>query len=155
METLVNILGPAIADLKSCEKLLRALPDYFGVEKAIIQYLKDIENLPVFTASQKNKTIGFLAIDRPPKTAAEIHLMGVLPEAHHQGIGSELINTATQHLKSEGVLLLKVKTLGKSHPDKNYAKTRKFYASQGFSPVKEIQDFWGKGLPVLFMEKKL
>jgi hypothetical protein len=48
-----------------------------------------------------------------------------------------------------------VKTIGESHPDKNYAKTRKFYSAQGFLPLEEIYDFWGKGLHTLFMVKPL
>ena len=149
----LEILGPIDADLKSCERILRALPDYFGIEEALIQYLKDIEEMPVFIASLQGDTIGFLAINRHTKVAAEIHVMGVLPEEHRKGVGSALIESAERYLRINGVRILEVKTLGESHPDKNYAKTRLFYLSQGFLPIEEIPDFWCKGLPTLFMVK--
>ena len=151
----IKIIGPVAADMKACEHILRSLPDYFGIEDAIIQYLKDIEKMPVFIASLKRKVIGFLAINRHTKVSAEIHVMGVLPEAHRKGAGSALIKTAEDQLKHDGIQLLEVKTIGESHPDKNYAKTRRFYSAQGFLPLEEIYDFWGKGLHTLLMVKPL
>ncbi len=151
----IKMFRPIDADLKSCERILRSLPEYFGIEEALVQYLKDIEEMLVFVASPKGKIIGFLAINRHTKVSAEIHVMGVLPKEHRKGTGGALIKAAEQHLKSEGVRILEVKTLGESHPDKNYAITRKFYSTQGFFPMEEIPDFWGKGLPTLFMVKAL
>lgn len=151
----VQIAGPTNADMQSCERVLRALPDYFGIEEALVQYLKEIENMPTFLASIKGKIVGFLAINRHTKVSAEIHVMGVLPEEHGKGIGAAMVNAAERHLKQDGVELLEVKTLGESHPDKNYARTRGFYLAQGFRPLEEIPDFWGKGLPTLFMVKPL
>jgi len=151
----VEIFGPVVADLKKCEQILRALPDYFGIEDALVQYLKDIEKMPVFVASLKGKAIGFLATNRHTKVAAEIHVMGVLPEEHRKGVGSALIEAAEEQLRSDGTRILEVKTIGESHPDKNYAETRKFYSAQGFLPLEEIHDFWGKGLHTLFMVKPL
>ncbi len=151
----MEILGPTAADLKNCERILRALPDYFGIEDALVQYLNDIQKMPVFIASRNGKTIGFLAINRRTKVAAEIHVMGVLPEEHRKGIGSALVEAAEGQLRSDGTRILSVKTLGESHPDKNYAKTRKFYSAQGFLAMEEIHDFWGKRLPTLIMVKPL
>ncbi len=151
----VDIVGPVNADVQDCERILRALPAYFGIEEALLQYLKDIEDMPVFFALRNGKSIGFLAINRHTKLSAEIHVMGVIPEEHRKGVGAALTAAAEQYLKSDGVRILEVKTLGESHPDRNYAKTRQFYLSQGFLPVEEICDFWGKGLPTLFMVKPL
>jgi len=46
---------------------------------------------------------------------------------------------------------LQVKTLDKSHPDKNYACTRKFYEAMGFRPLECIPELWGKDNPCLIM----
>lgn len=151
----IDILGPIDADLKDCKRILRALPAYFGIEDTLVQYLTDFQEMPVFIASLNQLTIGFLAINRHTRVAAEIYVMGVLPEEHGKGIGGALIEAVEQHLRSEGVRVLEVKTLGESHPDENYAKTRAFYSAQGFLPMEEIPDFWGKGLPTLFMVKPL
>lgn len=151
----VEIVGPVDTNVQDCERILRALPAYFGIEEALLQYLKDIVDMPVFFALRDGKSIGFLAINRHTKLSAEIHVMGVLPEEHRKGVGGALTAAAEQYLKSDGVKILEVKTLGESHPDKNYAQTRKFYLTQGFLPLEEIHDFWGKGLPTLFMVKLL
>ena len=151
----VKIEGPTNADMQSCEQVLRSLPDWFGIEEALVQYLKDIENMPIFLASVSSKIVGFLAINKHTTVSAEIHVMGVLSEEHGKGIGSALIKAAERHLKHDGVEFLEVKTLGESHPDKNYARTRGFYLAQGFRPLEEISNFWGKGLPTLFLVKPL
>lgn len=48
-----------------------------------------------------------------------------------------------------------VKTLGKSHPDENYKKTREFYSAVGFYPLEESTEIWGKENPCLLMIKIL
>jgi len=151
----VDIVGPVDADIENCERILRSLPTYFGIEEAILQYLKDIVHMPVFLALRNGKSIGFLAVNRHTKVSAEIHVMGVLPDEHRKGAGGAMISAVEEYLKSDGVRILEVKTLGESHTDRNYAKTRNFYLAQGFLPLEEIPDFWGKGLPTLFMVKPL
>jgi uncharacterized damage-inducible protein DinB len=49
---------------------------------------------------------------------------------------------------------LQVKTLGPSHPDAGYKKTRQFYSSMGFQPLEEIPDLW-PGNPCMLMIKTL
>ena len=151
----VKISGPETSDVGGCEQVLRALPDYFGIEEALVQYLKDIETQPTFHAYLDRSLVGFLTITRHTAGSAEIHVMGVLPKEHRKGIGSELVRTAEHFLIQDGVVLFEVKTLGEAHPDENYKRTRAFYRAQGFLPLEEISDFWGKGLPTLFMVKPL
>jgi GNAT superfamily N-acetyltransferase len=74
-------------EFKDCEHALRALPDWFGIEESIIEYLKDIQTLPTFHATMNGKIVGFLAVRRHTPVSAEIHVMGVLPEEHTKGIG--------------------------------------------------------------------
>ncbi len=81
--------------------------------------------------------------------------MAVLPQEQGKSIGSALIKATERYLKNDAVRLFEVKTFGESHPDMNYAKTRRFYLWQGFLLLEEIHDFWGKGLPTLFMVKPL
>ena len=151
----VEISGPEQSNIPDCEKILRALPEYFGIEEALVQYLEDIKSRLTFHAYIDRCIVGFLSTTRHTPGSAEIHVMGVLPKEQGKGVGSSLVKTAEWHLRNEGVRLLEVKTLGESHPDINYAKTRRFYLSQGFLPLEEILDFWGKGLPTLFMVKPL
>ncbi len=48
-----------------------------------------------------------------------------------------------------------MKTLGESHPDENYKKTREFYKAVGFYPLEEFTEIWGKENPYLLMAKTL
>ncbi|BAY80928.1 hypothetical protein NIES267_03930 [Calothrix parasitica NIES-267] len=79
---------PVIAKGNVCEKIIRSLPEWFGIEVEIIQYVKDIEKLPTFIAIKDNETIGFLTVKQHNQFAAEVYVMGVLPQFHRKGIGS-------------------------------------------------------------------
>lgn len=50
--------------------------------------------------------------------------------------------------------LLEVKTLGPSHPDPAYARTRRFYEKMGFLALEET-DLWGEDTPCPIMVKSL
>ena len=43
----VEIVGPVDTNVQDCERILRALPAYFGIEEALLQYLKDIVDMTV------------------------------------------------------------------------------------------------------------
>jgi hypothetical protein len=42
----MKITAPALQQAELCEPILRSLPEWFGIESAIQQFLVDIENLP-------------------------------------------------------------------------------------------------------------
>lgn len=73
---------------------------------------------------------------------------------HRQGIGRELVGALEDDLIADGVELLQVKTLGPSHPDVGYSRTRQFYTSVGFRPLEEVQGLWPDD-PCLIMVKGL
>jgi GNAT superfamily N-acetyltransferase len=98
--------------------------------------------------------VGFLALRLQGEDAAEIHVMGVLPEQQRRGIGRQLVAQCEQFCLARGIFLLTVKTLADTHPSPSYAKTRAFYASLGFVPQR-ITDEWGSGQPCLHMAKAL
>ena len=148
------IKEPMLGKERICEQIMRSLPQWFGIETAIVQYVKDIEQLPTFIAVEDNQTIGFLTIKIHNQFAAEIYVMGVLPQFHRNAIGSSLINKAEKFLKQDNVEYLQVKTLGESHPDKYYALTRNFYLQMGFKPIEEFSQIW-EDTPCLLMVKGL
>jgi ribosomal protein S18 acetylase RimI-like enzyme len=145
---------PVIGKGSVCEEILRSLPQWFGIEAAIIQYVKDIEQLPTFVAMEDSKAVGFLTIKQHNQFAAEIYVMGVLPQMHRKGIGSCLLEIAEKFLKQNHVEYLQVKTLGESHPDKHYGLTRDFYFKMGFKPIEEFYRIWDDN-PCLLMIKAL
>jgi hypothetical protein len=56
--------------------------------------------------------------------------------------------------EADGCRALHVKTLGPTHPDRGYAKTRAFYRSVGFLPLEETNGLWPDN-PCLIMVKWL
>jgi ribosomal protein S18 acetylase RimI-like enzyme len=138
-----------------CEKLLRSLPEWFGIESAIIDYLNDIKNMLTYVVKIDNKVVAFITLNLHNKYTAEIHVMGIYREYHNRKIGTKLIQYIENILKSKNYEYLHVKTLSDSHTDINYAKTRMFYFSNGFRPIQEIKELWGEHNPCLLMIKKL
>ena len=151
----VVVQGPFLERASVCEPILRSLPEWFGIEEATNQYIKDIEVLPTLLASIGDDVVGFLTLKQHNEYAAEIHVMGVRPEVHRNGVGRTLVNKAEKYLRQRGVEYLQVKTLSSTHPDENYARTRRFYVAMGFRPLEEFKELWGEENPCLQMVKSL
>lgn len=142
-------------EYKECEIILRSLPEWFGIESSIIEYLEDIKRMDTYFAEVNNEIVGFITINIHNKYSAEIHVMGIKKEFHNKKIGTELVAFIEKHLIEKGIEYLQVKTLSDSHPDINYQKTRKFYLSNNFRPLEEMKTLWGEYNPCLIMIKKL
>ena len=138
-----------------CERILRALPDWFGIEQAIIDYTRDVADMPMFCAQEDSETIGFVSLKHHNEHTAEIYVMGVLSEFHRQGIGRKLIEGCERYLVERKYRFLTVKTLSPSRDSAEYERTRKFYEGMGFLPLEEFKTLWGESNPCLFMAKAL
>jgi ribosomal protein S18 acetylase RimI-like enzyme len=150
-------------DPDTVDRLLRSLPDWFGIESANAHYVAKARDLPTYLAwptshSQAPGTagqpVGVLLVARHFPESAEIYLMAVEPALHRRGIGRALVEALEADLRADGVELLQVKTLGPSLPDPSYERTRRFYTRMGFRPLEEIPDRW-PGNPCLIMVKVL
>ncbi len=153
--THILIEGPHLGKAAICEPILRSLSDWFGIEDDIINYLADIDRLPTFLAADSDQVLGFLTLKQHNPYSAEVLVMGCCKDVHRKGIGRALMEHAEEWLTGEGVEYLQVKTLGPSHGDKNYAKTRAFYQALGFRPLEEFKQIWDEHNPCLVMVKKL
>ncbi len=149
----MNIEGPLLGQGAVCETILRALPEWFGVEEATAQYIRDVDTLPTFVAFEDGRAVGFMAVKQHFPQAAELYVLGVLPETHRQGVGQALLSAVEAYLHQQGVEYLQVKTLSASHPDPGYAKTRAFYEAMGFRPLEEFPTLWDEANPCLLMVK--
>lgn len=139
-----------------CEKILRALPDWFGIESAIVDYIKDVFSMDTWIASTaEQKIIGFISIKKHNAVTAEIHVMGVMSEYHRSGIGRLLVNEAEKYLALSCFKFLTVKTLSESRPNKEYDQTRQFYLKMGFDPVEEFKTLWDEYNPCLLLIKNI
>lgn len=139
---------------EACEQILRALPEWFGIEEAIVLYRKDIETMPTYVALDGDQIVAFLTVNQHNEYSAEIQVMGVLTPYHRKGVGRMLVEHIEKILRDENYEYLQVKTLAPSHPNEPYQRTRRFYASCGFRPLEENK-LWGDVNPCLIMIKRL
>lgn len=143
------------SNLKSdiCEGILKQLPDWFGIEAAIAEYVSMVMQIPFYAAFDGDKAVGFIAINVHNKYTSEICVMGVLEEYHRHGIGRMLVNKCEQFCIEQEMEFLTVKTLDESRESKSYEKTRKFYFTMGFKPIEVFKTLWDESNPCLFMAK--
>ncbi|WP_032122999.1 GNAT family N-acetyltransferase [Clostridium amazonitimonense] len=135
--------------------ILRALPEWFGIEEAIVEYTNGVKNSDLYVAYLVDTPVGFISIKHNNIYTSEIYVMAILKEYQGNGIGRKLLETAQEELIKNKVKFLMVKTLGDSHPDNNYKRTRGFYNAIGFYPLEEIKEIWGEENPCLIMLKAM
>lgn len=157
---IVRITGPHVQQSSIVNDILRALPDWFGIEESIVNYVQEVQDLPVFLAyrgsqSDTSNVAGFISIKSHFDQAAEVHLIAVRVEHHRAGVGRLLLAAAEEWLRARGVEYLQVKTLSPSRESEHYARTRKFYEAMGFRPLEEFTTLWGERNPCLMMVKAL
>ena len=99
----IEISGPHSGQSSLCEPVLRSLPEWFGIESAILDYIEAIDRMPTFLALDNGRTIGFATICRHFPTAAEIYVMAVRREYHLTGIGRKLLVRSESWLSTNGV----------------------------------------------------
>jgi GNAT superfamily N-acetyltransferase len=163
-----SVRGPLFGQGEAAERILRALPEWFGIEAALLDYARAADELDTLVAVvarpacggqirevRPDQVIGFVTLRETSPDALELHVMGVLPSWHRHGIGRALVERAASHARAEGYSLLHVKTLAPSHPDAGYAATRAFYVSVGFRPLEVLPQVWGPENPCLLLVRPL
>jgi N-acetylglutamate synthase-like GNAT family acetyltransferase len=146
---------PLVADdIPAIERILRDLPEWFGIETSVIEYVESLAASPGFVAIVDGEVAGFLALKEHNPDASEVHVMAVQRDSHRNGVGRALVRAAEAYLV-EHARLLQVKTLGPSQTDPGYARTRSFYLAMGFIPLEETTAIWGDDNPCLIMVKPL
>lgn len=143
------------SEYSECENILRSLPKWFGREESIIQYVKDLSTTKNFAVEVNSSLAGFAGLVFNNKYTVDINIMAIREEYQNQKLGTALIDHIEEFLRKSGYEYLEVKTLGPSHPSKEYEATRKFYESVGFRPVEEFMNLWGEGYSCQVMIKKV
>jgi GNAT superfamily N-acetyltransferase len=138
-----------------CRRLLKSLPEWFGIPEAIENYSTEVEFLPVLAAVNDGIEIGFIALKFQTAVAADAYVLGVAKEWHRRGVGKALFAAAEKLSLARGAKFMTVKTIASSHPDPNYARTRLFYEAIGFEPLEVFPSLWGSHNPCLMMLKLL
>ena len=151
----VEKIGSKQEKMTISNSVLRALPDWFEIESAIIDYVHSSADMPFFAVYNGNQAAGFVAIKKHNPYTSEIYAMGVLKEFHRSGMGRQLLAAGEAYCKGIGNRFLTVKTLAASIESEAYEKTRLFYQSMGFLPIEVFTALWGKENPCLFLAKYL
>lgn len=134
-----------------CRNILSVLPEWFGIPQAIDDYVKRSSTMPFWAAYDNDEIVGFISLKPTSAVSAEIYVMGVLKAYHRRGIGKDLFTACYNWCKEEKYEFMQVKTLDESHPDMNYANTRKYYEAIGFKKLECINEIWGRENPCIIM----
>ena len=137
-----------------CGRILRSLPEWFGIESAIEEYILGVRNLPFIRIEADGEVIGFCSLKVNFGINADLYVLGISREYHGIGIGTKLMDFIEEYCRGKGIPYMTVKTLSSRHPDRNYAKTRRFYEKCGFRAFEEFPDLWGEASPCLYMLKR-
>ncbi len=133
--------------------ILHALPKWFGIEKAIIDYCEAVKQLPMIVIDQQGKPLGFCALKTHYQINCELYVLGILPQFHRLGLGSKMIQLAEGYCREHQIKYLTVKTLSERSQAPHYDQTRRFYLKNGFQPFEELLDLWDEHNPCLSMIK--
>ena len=64
---------------QAADRILRALPAWFGIDFAREAYTARCADLPVLLARRDGKVVGFLALQETSPAACEVYVMGAPP----------------------------------------------------------------------------
>ena len=151
----MEIIGPNLDRAADCEAVLRSLPMWFGIERALLMYVRDTAGMPTFAVSDGPTLVGFLTLREHFPEAWDIHCVAIRADARGQGHGSRLLSHAEEWLLKRGVRFLQVKTVAATSPSKEYAETREFYSRRGFTPIEVFPTLWDPHNPALQYIKAL
>ena len=137
-------------------QILYNLPNWFQDKQAIEDYAKSAAKNFFYVVNNHAKIpVGFLNLKILNLFSAEVEVMGVNKNYHRKGIGTLLIKKAIHYLQCNDYKYLAVRTLSESSYDLWYKDTRNFYFAQGFYPLNEMEDMWGKENPCVIMVRSL
>ncbi len=142
--------------IDACLSIAKELRQYF-TEAGIATMSKDLRKHLLYVAMDLNEVVGFVATRRKNNHVAEISWTAVKLGCQHQGIGSALIDRVADDLRSQGIMLLEVKTLSEDVEYLPYEVTRQFYKKMGFIHLETIDPYpeWEPGNPCAIYVKIL
>ncbi|MDR1804090.1 MAG: GNAT family N-acetyltransferase [Treponema sp.] len=137
------------------ESILRKLPEWFGIEEALVEYVKTVNKYPYWAAFDRDKCVGFFSGKIHYNRTGDIYVCGIDPAYHGKGIGTLLYKELEKYFAKKGCEYVIVKTLSDLNPDAHYAKTRAFYKKMGFKELITLIEMWDENNPCLIMIKRI
>jgi GNAT superfamily N-acetyltransferase len=126
--------------------ILEALPEWFAIETAREDYIRNSIENQFFCAYDKEKPTGFLYLKQTGKDTVEIAVMAVLKDYHRKSIGKILFEEAKTTACKEGYSFIQVKTVQMGIYE-DYDKTNQFYKSLGFKELEVFPTLWDESNP--------
>ncbi len=151
----MNITGPNLSIERDCELVLRSLPDWFGIESSLLEYVRDSSRFPTFAMGDSDRVIGFLTLRQHFAKSWELHCIAVHRDHRGSGVGRCLVAHAESWLIERDAEFLQVKTIAESSPSPEYQQTRAFYERLGFTPLEVFPELWSPRNPCLQLIKRL
>jgi ribosomal protein S18 acetylase RimI-like enzyme len=133
--------------------VLRKLPEWFGNEKSLQEYVDTVHKYPFWATFDNNNCIGFFSVKIHYNRTGDIYVCGIDPNYHRKGIGTLLYKAIENYFIKNACEYIIVKTLSEINSDKNYAKTRHFYKKMGFNELITLTEMWDENNPCLIMIK--
>ena len=155
MDTKIIEISDNAKKAEYTNSILRKLPDWFGIEEAIVEYVNTVYRYPYWAAFKNDNCIGFFSGLIHYDRTGEIYVCAIDPEYHGKGIGTLLYKETEKYFVKNGCEYAIVKTLSEKNPDANYAKTREFYIKMGFKELITLTEAWDEWNPCLIMIKKI
>jgi ribosomal protein S18 acetylase RimI-like enzyme len=151
-----------ILEINDCGKkseytnnILRKLPEWFGNEKGIQDYVNTVQKYPFWAAFDNDNNIGFFSGKIHYNRTGDIYVCGIDPEYHGKGVGTLLYKELEKYCVKNNCEYIIVKTLSEIAGYKYYLKTKKFYAKMGFNELITLTEIWDEENPCLIMIKNL
>jgi GNAT superfamily N-acetyltransferase len=151
----VKLVGPSLRREHECEAILRTLPEWFGIEDALLMYARDTGTLPTFALEESSQLVAFLSLREHFSESWEINCVAVTATHRNKGLGSRMLSHAEEWLSGRGARYLQVKTLAPGASDPSYEQSRHFYLARGFTPVEVFPKLWSPSNPALLLIKQL
>lgn len=127
-------------------EILESLPEWFGIDSARKEYIRDSAGKPFFCAFEEDKPIGFLYLKQTGKETVELAVMGVIKSHQRKGAGRALFEEAKREAVWQGYSFIQVKTVQMGRY-KEYDETNLFYLSLGFKELEVFPTLWDEWNP--------
>jgi ribosomal protein S18 acetylase RimI-like enzyme len=136
-------------------QILRKLPEWFGNEKAIQEYVNTVHKYPFWAAFDGDICIGLFSGKIHYKRTGDIYVCGIDPNYHRNGIGTLLYKELERYCINNNCEYIIVKTLSELAQYEYYLKTKRFYEKIGFKELITLTEMWDENNPCLIMIKNL
>jgi hypothetical protein len=74
----LTLIGPDLDRPADCEAVLRSLPRWFGIEEALLMYVRDSAAMPTFAIEQAGRLRAFVTLHRHFPQAWEVRFYAAL-----------------------------------------------------------------------------